>query len=400
MEAALEAGAEDVITNDDGSIDVQTAFEDFLNVKDAMIAAGFEPANAEVTMLPSTSVPMDKEGAEKVMALVDMLEDLMSTPPQALIDDLAGLDGDLLILGVAGKVGPTLARLAKRAAPDKRVVGVARFSDAAVKARLDSWGIETIVCDLLDRDRLEALPKLPNVIYMAGRKFGATGDEPFTWAMNVLVPAMVAETFAASRIVAFSTLCVYPFAPVADRGATEATPAGPPGEYANSCIGRERMLEYGSHQHGAPGRLIRLGYAIDMRYGVMHEIATKVRDGVPIDLTTGHVSLIWHGDASAQILRCLAQCTTPTSPLNIAAPEIVSIRALAEAFGERFGRAPRFVNTEAETAWIVNCDEAKRLFGDPLVSTARMIDWVADWVGRDMPAYGKPTHYDSRDGRF
>ena len=330
----------------------------------------------------------------------DDVEELLSRPSQALIDDLAQLDGDIMVLGVGGKIGPTLARLAKRAAPGKRVVGVARFSDAPVRARLDDWGVETIACDLLDRDAVAALPQLPNVVYMAGRKFGTSGDEPFTWAMNVDAPAITAELFRGSRIVAFSTLCVYPFTPVDDGGAAETTLPGPPGEYANSCLGRERMFEYFSAAHDTPGRLIRLGYAIDMRYGVLHELATKVRDGTPIDVTTGHTSIIWQGDASAQILRCLLHCTSPTSPLNITAPAIECIRALAEGLGARLGKQPQFVGQEAATAWVMNGSEAARLFGPPLVDTDTMLDWTADWVARDGTSYGKPTRYESRDGQF
>ncbi len=328
------------------------------------------------------------------------VEDLLSRPSQALIDDLAQVDGDIMVLGVGGKIGPTLAHLAKRAAPDKRVIGVARFSDAGVRARLDSWGIETIACDLLDRDAVAALPQVLNVVYMAGRKFGTSGDEPFTWAMNVDAPAISAEIFRESRIVAFSTLCVYPFTSVNGGGAEETTQPGSPGEYANSCLGRERMFEYFSAAHGTPGRLIRLGYAIDMRYGVLHELATKVRDGTPIDVTTGHTSIIWQGDASAQILRCLLHCTNPTTPLNITAPAIETIRGLAEGLGERLGKQPEFVGQEAATAWVMNGTEAARMFGPPMVDTDTMLDWTADWVARGGSSYGKPTRYESRDGQF
>ena len=331
---------------------------------------------------------------------VDALDELLSRPSQGLIDDFGRLDGDILILGAGGKIGPGLARLAKRAAPAKKIVAVARFSDPAIRRRLESWGIETHACDLLERPALEAMPLLPNVVFMAGRKFGTTGDEPATWAMNALVPAMVAERFRDSRIVAFSTLCVYPFTSVATSGASEDTELAPPGEYANSCVARERMFGYFSRRFGTPGRIIRLGYAIDMRYGVLHEIAGHVRAGRPIDLTAGHVSIIWQGDAINQILRALTCCTRPTSPLNITAPEIVSVRALADGFGRRFGRPPVFAGREADTGWVMDGSRAARLFGKPVVATARMVDWVADWVERDMPAYGKPTFYDSRDGRF
>ena len=330
----------------------------------------------------------------------EALEELLSRPSEPLIDDLERLDGDLLILGVGGKVGPTLARLAKRAAPTKCIVGVARFSDPAIRARLEAWGVETIACDLLDRSAVAALPQLPNVIYMAGKKFGTADDPAFTWAMNTHVPAIVAETFTQSRITAFSTLCVYPYAPVAGPGWNEAAAPEPVGEYANSCVGRERIFRYFSQQHGTPGRLLRLNYAIDMRYGVLHDVARWVRAGEPVPLTMGHVNVIWQGDASSQALRALLHCTTPTSPLNIGGPEATSIRALAHAFGERFNQTPQFVGTEAETAWINSTAQAQRLFGAPIVPLETMLDWTADWIERGLPAYTKPTHFEVRTGRF
>ena len=328
------------------------------------------------------------------------LEDFMTTPTPALVEDLAAVDGDILVLGVGGKMGPTLARLAKRAAPDKRVIGVARFSEAGLEAKLQGWDIETVQCDLLDRAAVEALPKTPNVIFMAGRKFGTTGNLELTWAMNVHVPAIVAETFCDSRIVAFSTGNVYPFVDVLQGGATEATPTGPMGEYAQSCLGRERMFEYFSAKHGTPGRIIRLNYAIDMRYGVLYDVACKVFDGEEIDLEAGHVNVIWQGDANSHVLRALRHCTTPTSPLNVSGPETISVRSLANEFGRRFGRKPQFAGTEAEMCWLVNCAEAARLLGYPSVPLTRMIDWVADWVAKGGASLGKPTSYESRDGSF
>ena len=334
------------------------------------------------------------------IADVNALEELLSRPSQPLIEDMERLKGDILILGVGGKVGPTLARLAKRAAPAKRIVGVARFSDPSVRTRLESWDIETIACDLLDRAAVAALPRLPNVIFMAGRKFGTGEDPAFTWAMNTHVPAMVAEVFVQSRIVAFSTLCVYPYAPIDGPGWDETVAPEPVGEYANSCVGRERIFQHFSQEHATPGRLLRLNYAIDMRYGVLHDVARWVRVGEPVPLTMGHVNVIWQGDASSQALRALLHCTTPTSPLNIGGPEATSIRALAHAFGERFNMTPQFENTEAETAWINSTAQAQGLFGQPIVPLETMIDWTADWIERAMPVYAKPTHFAVRNGRF
>jgi len=329
------------------------------------------------------------------------LEEFMTRPTPELESDLVRASGDILILGVGGKMGPTLARMAKRAAPGRRVIGVARFSDKGLRGKLEAQGVECIACDLLERDALERLPRAKNVVFMAGHKFGAAGKAAFTWAMNVGVPYLVAEAFRDSRIVVFSTACVYPYADVTGRGAGEDTPTlPPPGDYATSCVGREKAFEYGSLTHGTPGRLVRLEYAIDMRYGVLHDVGTRVYSGQPVDVTMGHVNVIWQGEANEQALRLLAHCTAPTSPINISGPEVLSVRSLAAEFGKRFGKQPLVRGAESPTAWLVDTRAAQKLFGAPRVPLAQMIDWQADWIRRGGESLGKPTHFETRDGKY
>lgn len=332
---------------------------------------------------------------------IEALEDFMTKPSDALVADLAKTPGDIMVLGVSGKMGPTLARMAKRSAPEKKVIGVARFSEKGVREELVRAGVDTIAADLLDRSALEKLPKAANVIFMAGRKFGAAGNVPLTWAMNVHVPAMVAEVFKASCIVAFSTGCVYPFVPVESGGATEdVPPIPPPGDYATSCVGRERMLEHFSAQYGTPGRLFRLNYSIDMRYGVLHDIGRKVRDSETIDLTMGHANVIWQGDANSVALRCLAHATTPTTPINVTGPETFEVAKVAAEYGKLLGKTPKFTGKPAPTGWINNAARMVKEFGMPSVSLQQMIVWTADWLARDMTTLNKPTHYEVRDGTY
>jgi nucleoside-diphosphate-sugar epimerase len=244
------------------------------------------------------------------------------------------------------------------------------------------------------------LPDVPNVVFMAGRKFGSSGSEWLTWAMNAHVPALVAERYAASRIVAFSTACVYPFVDVNGPGADESAPlTPPPGEYANSCVARERMFEHRSRERGTAGRLIRLSYAIDMRYGVLHDLARKLVARQPIDVTMGHANIIWQGDANEWALRALAHCTAPTSGLNVSGPA-QRIRDVAGALALRLGVQPLFTGAEAPTAWLVDIREAQRLFGPPAVPLSSMLDCTADWVSRNMTSLNKPTHYEARDGKY
>src|SRR5258705_7951717 len=238
--------------------------------------------------------------------------------------------------------------------------------------------METIDCDLLDEAAIKLLPQVRNLIFMAGRKFGAEGDLSLTWAMNAHAPALVAQAFPDSRIVPFSTGCVYPFVPVNGTGADEDLPPSPPGEYAQSCVGRDRMFEYFSRQFATPGRLFRLNYAIDMRYGVLHDIATRILQSKPIDVGLGHVNFIWQGDAAAQALRCLAHCVTPTSPINVSGHEILAVRDLAAKLGARLGRDPIIVGTEGPTAWLTDTSQAVKMFGLPIVDTKQLTAWTAD----------------------
>lgn len=328
------------------------------------------------------------------------LEELLSRPSEQLVTSLQGIDGDITILGVGGKMGPTLARMAKRAAPGKRVIGVARFSEPGLEEKLRSWDIETVACDLLDRKAVDGLERTENVVFMAGRKFGSAGNQALTWAMNVHVPAIVAEAFAQSRIAVFSTACVYPFVDIAGQGAREDLPLDPPGEYANSCVGRERMFEHFSHVHGTRVSLIRLSYAIDMRYGVLHDVARAVLTGEPVQVSSGHCNVIWQGDANDIALQSLAHADTPPFILNLSGPELVSVRRLAQKFGERFGREPVFEGEEQGRAWIVDTSLQQSLHGYPKVPLPRLIDWTAKWMQGGGRSLDKPTHFEVRDGKY
>ncbi len=330
------------------------------------------------------------------------LEDALSAPDDALVTDLTRVPGDIIVLGAAGKMGPSLCRLAQRSGGNRRIIAVARFSDQSIKAQLERDGIYTITADLLDREAVAALPDAPNVIFMAGRKFGSSGAEHLTWAMNALCPAMVAERYRHSRIVAFSTGCVYPFWPVdAGAGPTEdVPPTPPPGDYAWSCVARERMFEHMSVVHNTAGRLFRLNYAIDMRYGVLHDIAMKVFHEEPVDVSMGHVTVFWQRDANAWALRSLAHATSPTTPINATGASVVAVRNLANAFADRFGKPVTITGTEAKTAWLNDASMAHRLFGIPSVTLDDMIDWTADWISNGRKSLSKPTHFEARDGKY
>lgn len=330
----------------------------------------------------------------------ESLEEVLSRPDAALAADLAAAPGDILVLGAAGKMGPTLCRQAKRADPSRRVIAVARWSEEGLRARMESWGVETLAADLTDRAALAALPDAPNVVFMAARKFGSTGNEPLTWAMNVLLPAMVAERYASSRIVFFSTGNVLPLVPVVSGGATEDVAPAPVGDYAASCLGRERVFQHAAATRGTPCFGIRLNYAIDLRYGVLHDIAAKVFSGTPVPLAMGHANVIWQGDANTWTLRALARADTTCPILNVTGPETVSVRWVAREFARRFGREAEFAGGEAPDALLSNAARAFAAFGYPSVPLARMLDWVAEWVARGGRSLGKATKFEVRDGRF
>ncbi|WP_435005068.1 NAD-dependent epimerase/dehydratase family protein [Tundrisphaera lichenicola] len=332
------------------------------------------------------------------------LDDLLSTPDEDVIEALGRVEGDILVLGVSGKMGPTLARMALRgselAGVRRRVFGVARFSDEAAESSLLEHGIETIRCDLLDPVALDRLPDAPNVIFMAGMKFGSTGREGMTWAINTHLPGLVARRFAKSRIVAFSTGNIYGLTPVARGGSKESDTPSPQGEYAMSCLGRERIFEYFSVSMGIPTALIRLNYATEMRYGVLVDLARKVQAGEPVDLAMGYLNAIWQGDASAQTLRALEHVESPACFLNVSGPETLSVREVAGRFGELFDKPVTFRGQEAPEALLSDTSKARGLFGPPRVGVDRVIEWTADWLGRGGPTSGKPTRFEVIDGRF
>lgn len=332
------------------------------------------------------------------------LESYLSEPTSEVIKAVAALKGDILILGVGGKMGPTLAKQAQcaieRAGIAKKVIGVSRFSTPRVREDLHAAGIETITADLLSENSLQNLPEIENVILMAGRKFGSTGNESLTWTMNSYMPGRIAEKFRGSRLVVFSTGNVYPLTPVSHGGATEGSPVAPIGEYAQSCLSRERICTHFSSQFGTPMAILRLNYAIDLRYGILLDIAEKVYTEETVSLEMGNVNVIWQGDANGVALKAFTHCQSPPLILNVTGPETVSIRYLALRFGEIFNKSPRFESEEAPTALLSNAARCHQLFGYPRVSLGQMIEWVAEWVRLGGPTLHKPTHFEVRDGKF
>ncbi len=332
------------------------------------------------------------------------LEELLSRPTPAAVRAMGQIEGDLLVLGVAGKMGPTLARMARRASDAagvrRRIVGVSRFSQPESRAALEAHRLDTIQGDLLDRPFVDSLPDVPNVIFMAGMKFGTQANEARTWAMNVYLPAMVCEKFHRSRIVAFSTGNVYGLVPIDGPGSVETDPLRPCGEYAMSCLGRERIFEHFSRTCGTPTALLRLNYAVEMRYGVLVDLAQRVYDGQVVDLSMGYVNVIWQGEANALALCALPDARSPPLYLNVAGPERLSVRTVCEQFGRVLDKPVRFRGEEAPDALLNNGQEAYRRYGPAQVGVQQMIRWIAQWIRAGGSRLDKPTHFESRNGAF
>lgn len=335
---------------------------------------------------------------------LDQLEDLLSEPTPGVIDSFKQLDGDVILLGAGGKMGPSLARMVRRAADavnsSRRVIAVSRFSDPRIPEQLAQWGVETLSGNLLDPSFLIALPDAPNVIYMTGAKFGTSGDASYSWGMNVWLPSQVARRYAGSRIAAFSTGNVYPLVSPESGGSQEEDTLQPVGEYAMTAVGRERMFEFFSRQNRTAVSLVRLNYAVEMRYGVLVDLARKVLQGIPIDLSMGYANVIWQGDANAMTIQALTEADSPPYVINVAGPEIFSTQQVCQRFGELLGQRPNFQGEPAPTALLNNGTAGHRKFGPPRVNLEQLQVWIADWLQRDMPTWEKPTHFEVRDGKF
>ena len=328
------------------------------------------------------------------------LEDLLSEPHDATRKALCGISGDVAILGAGGKMGPTLAMMLRKAAPDKKIYAVSRFNDQRARSRIEGAGVEIVEADLLDEAVYDRLPDVPNVFYLAGMKFGATGNQPLTWAMNAYMPALVARRYHRSRIVAFSTGNVYPFTDLQSGGSREQDVPGPVGEYAQSCLARERIFQHFSGRFGTPVTLIRLNYSNEPRYGIIVDLTLKILHGEPVDVTMGAVNLIWQADANNYIIRAMSIAKSPPAILNVTGPETVAVRDLAGRIGKLLGKQPHFVSQEAATALLSNASTCFELFGRPAMTLDGMIGVIVPWVAAGKPVLGKPTKYGVRDGRF
>jgi nucleoside-diphosphate-sugar epimerase len=335
---------------------------------------------------------------------VAQLEDLLSEPTEGVVRTLGSLEGDIVVLGAAGKMGPTLARMAKRASEaagvKRRVIGVSRFSSPPLENQLQAWGVETVRCDLLTPASLAKLPDAANVVFMAGMKFGSTGQEWLTWAINSFLPGLVADRYRDCRIAVFSTGNVYGLSPITRGGSCEKDALNPSGEYAMSCVGRERIFEHFSRANNTKMTILRLNYACELRYGVLLDIAQRVNASQPVSLSMGHLNTIWQADASAMSLESLRCASAPPNVINLTGPELLSVRQVAEEFAKRFGKPARFEGVESDDALLGNARKSHELFGPPRVRAEQIIDWIADWIRRGGTTLAKPTHFEERVGHF
>ena len=334
----------------------------------------------------------------------DELEDRLSSPSDGVVRALAQCPGDVLVLGAGGKMGPSLARMLRRAADlagsDRQVIAVSRFSEPNLADALAVRGLVVQRTNLSEPKALAELPNAPNVVLMTGYKFG-TSDEPWrTWGTNATIPAFVAARFREARIVAFSTGNVYPLGPVRRGGSREDDALTPQGEYAWACVARERVLEHASRTNGTRMSIVRLNYAVDLRYGVLVDLARRVLAGEAIDLSMGYANVIWQGDANAHAIQSLALAASPPFVVNVTGSDVMSIRAAALELGRLLNREPRFVSQEAPDALLSSTARAQEAFGPPSVTTPMLIEWVADWASRGGRMLGKATHYEERGGRF
>ncbi|WP_422350972.1 NAD-dependent epimerase/dehydratase family protein [Flagellimonas sp.] len=332
------------------------------------------------------------------------LEEALSRPSKELVKMIQRLDGDIIFLGVAGKMGVSMARMAKRAIKEakinKRVIGVSRFSSQEHRTFLEESGIETIKGDMLDMEFIKNLPNVKNVFYLAGNKFGTEGNEPFTWAMNSYLPGLIMEKFKNSRIVAFSTGCVYPLVKINSGGSKESDKPDPIGEYAQSCLGRERLFEYGSVKNNTPVTIIRLNYAVEMRYGVLVDIASKVHKNESIDVTMGYANIIWQGDANDMILRSIMLSSSPAFHINVSGSEQISVAYVARTIGKLLDKKVKLKGAETDTALLVNVSKCEHLLGTTHVKPNKIVAWTANWIENNMPLLGKATHFEVRDGKY
>ncbi|OON30942.1 MULTISPECIES: NAD-dependent epimerase/dehydratase family protein [Micromonospora] len=333
------------------------------------------------------------------------LEERLARPSPALVADLAGGAGDLVVLGAGGKMGPSLCRLARRGLDaagrtGDRVYAVSRWSDRATAAALAADGVEPVAFDLLGDGDLAGLPDAADVVFMVGAKFGTASAPYLAWVVNAVLPAAVARRYPAARIAAFSTGNVYPMVPVGTGGCVETDPTGPLGDYAMSCLGREQVFAHAAATRDTPVAVLRLNYAVDLRYGVLADIGHAVLAGEPVDVTTGHVNVVWQGYANEVALRALGHASTDVFTLNLTGPETAPVRRIAARMGERLGRPVGYTGEEAPTALLNDATRCHALFGYPDVALGTLIDWQADWLAAGLPTSGKPTKFAVRDGRF